>query len=441
MAWRGRVGADAAVRFDHPMRTTADIDGGVVEGHAGGESRPRVLVTSYSHIASDARVLRQAEYLSRHFDVVLAGWGEPVTRYPGVQWRGLPSERTRLQQLAGLALLALGRVVPAAYQLWFRFRPGHAEARALAIAERCDAYYANDWLTLPAMAEGAKHNGGALVFDAHEYSPLEWESSRLWRIFYRPLVLHVLRRYASSCAASVTVAGPIAERYAREFGLDPMVVLNAPAIGPLPPPSPPGEAIRLIHHGSAIRERKLERMVDVLAHADGRFRLDFMLVGDPGYVAELRAYAEQRVPGRVRFVPPVAPTSIVDVLRDYDLGLFLLDTDIYNYEMAMPNKLFDFIAAGLGVCIGPSPAMREVVAAHGCGVVAAAMEPASCAAALNALTAEDVGRMKGAARVARECLNADIEMEKLVGLMRRVVEGTGDLGRGSPALVRQRSAS
>jgi hypothetical protein len=141
-------------------------------------------------------------------------------------------------------------------------------------------------------------------------------------------------------------------------------------------------------------------MIDAVAQAGPRFALDMMLVGDPGYVAELRQRAAASAPERVRFVPPVSPERIVRRIAEYDLGFFLLDDDIYNYAMALPNKFFDFACAGLGVLIGPSPAMRALGEQYGFALVAPAFTAEACAAALRALTTADVTRLRTAARTA-----------------------------------------
>ena len=383
--------------------------------------RPRIFIVAYSEVARDARVLREARYLSRSFDVVLAGWGSDVM-LPGVEWHALPSRRSLPVRILGHVLLLLGRVLPAAHDWWYHFRPAHVAAAQLARRERCDVYYANDWVSLPAAAEGAGAHGGRLVLDAHEYSPLEWENSFLWRLMYRPLVLRVLRRYASRCDASITVSQPIAERYAREFPLKPIVVLNAPEIASeLPEPQLPGEIVRLVHHGSAIRERRLELMIDVMARAERRYTLDLMLLGDAAYIEHLRRYAERTAPGRVRFVPPVRPAEIVRALSAYDAGIYLLEAEMYNHAMALPNKVFDFVAAGLAVVIGPSPAMRDLVLRHGFGRVSPSMAPEDCATLLAGLTREDILAMRHASARARRDLNADVEMAKLVKLVESLV--------------------
>lgn len=390
------------------------------EVQGGRQARPRIFIFSYSDISRDARVARQAQYLAPRFDVVLLGWGPTpaVARLPGVTWHSLPSERSRSTRLAGFFLLALGRLLPAAYTLWHRLRPGYREAMRLALGERCDVYYANDWFALPIAAAGARAHAGRLVLDAHEYSPLEMESSRLWRLLYRPIVLHVLARYAPRCTASVTVSRPIAERYAAEYPLNPIVVLNAPALTDAPPTSAPvDDTIRLIHHGNAMRERRIEQMIDAVARTRSSIHLDLMLVGDAGYIAELKEYATRHAPDRVGFPDPVPPGRIVDALRPYDMGLYLLDSNMFNHAMAMPNKFFDFLAAGLAVCIGPSPAMRELVDRYGFGIVCRSTDPADCAEALDALSPADVERYKDGARRARRTLNAGVEMAKLVELM------------------------
>jgi len=97
-----------------------------------------------------------------------------------------------------------------------------------------------------------------------------------------------------------------------------------------------------------------------------------MLVGSVSYIEQLRKLAAQLAPNRIFFHDPVPPAQIVQQIQRYDVGLYLLEPSNYNRAMGTPNKLFDFIAAGLGVCIGPSPAMAELVHQYGIGVVAPA---------------------------------------------------------------------
>src|SRR5262249_46644187 len=94
----------------------------------------------------------------------------------------------------------------------------------------------------------------------------------------------------------------------------------------------------------------------------------------------------------------------------------------FNYLMAMPNKLFDFITAGLGVFIGPSPAMADVVKKYQAGWVAKSFEPRDLAETLNGLTAEGIVAARENARQAAKEWNADHEMGKLVKLYEQLLE-------------------
>jgi UDP:flavonoid glycosyltransferase YjiC (YdhE family) len=89
----------------------------------------------------------------------------------------------------------------------------------------------------------------------------------------------------------------------------------------------------------------------------------------------------------------------------------------------LPNKFFDFIMAGLAVCIGPSPAMAELVKKYGCGSVAPTFEAADLARTLNSLTAEMVAAQQAASRKAALELNAETEMRKFVEYIRTTIGG------------------
>ena len=103
-------------------------------------------------------------------------------------------------------------------------------------------------------------------------------------------------------------------------------------------------------------------------------------------------------------------------LAAYDVGLFVLPPVNFNYRFALPNKLFEFIMAGLAVAIGPSPEMARVVIDHGCGIVAADFAPATIAARLNALSADAIDAFKRRSLDAARVLNAEAEMGRLMGL-------------------------
>jgi len=388
-----------------------------------------ICIVSFSPVARDARVLRQIKYLAPRYDLTVIGFGEAHPswhEFPNLTWLPVtPSEERLRSKMGGVIYPLLGRLVSRAYDTWFWRKPHRRQALDLALTHRCDAYHANDWDTLPIAGEAAAQYGVPLIFDAHEYAPLEFGNRWLWRFLYRPAIVATIRKYATRVVVSTTVSQPIADRYAREFGLSMITVLNAPEYQPVPTHDLDPDHIGVIHHGSAIRSRRLERMIEVIACCDRRYTLHFMLTpNQPDYLIYLQAFAEQMAPGRVIFHDPVRPEQVVQEIAQYDIGFYLLEPDNYNNASALPNKLFDFIAAGLAVCVGPSPEMARLVREHGCGVVAPTFAPAKVSAMLNALSPTDICAMKQGSLRARETLNAQVEMDKIVKSYARLLSET-----------------
>jgi hypothetical protein len=146
-----------------------------------------------------------------------------------------------------------------------------------------------------------------------------------------------------------------------------------------------------------------------------------MLVGSEPYIRDLKLLAEKHAHGRVEFHAPVPPSQIVETIATYDIGFYVLAPSSYNNRMALPNKFFDFIAAGLAVCIGPSPAMAALIEHYRFGVVAPDFEPKVVADTLNNLTIEHIQAMRDAARAATPALSAEKEMAKVVSLYERLL--------------------
>jgi glycosyltransferase involved in cell wall biosynthesis len=373
-----------------------------------------ICILSFSPVAQDARVLRQIKYLAPHYKLTVIGHGQPHPDWasiPDFKWVPILREFNSSRGLKTIEriLSLLGRIHPEFYNILFWKNSTYVHAFEALMANRCDAIHANDWNGLPVAAKAARQSGAHLVFDAHE-----WEEQR-----HR---YSLVRRYLSMAEVAITVSPPIAERYQQEFGVKTCVVMNAPDAVLLPCRQAKSDQIRMIHHGAPKRERQLELMIQTLALCDQRYHLDFMLTqSEADYVFELKQLATDLAAGRVTFRDPVAPEKIVSCIAEYDLGFYLLPPIEYNLMAALPNKFFDYIAAGLAVCIGPSPAMAGITQQYGIGCVAPSFEPKDVANMLNQLTFEQVVQMQQAARQATKELNAAKEMDKVVELYKQLL--------------------
>lgn len=402
-------------------------------------TRTRICVIAFKDVRRTIHVLRQVDYLSREFDLTLIGHGQADPAWRNVDFRSVPEIRGR-SRVMRYGAYAAGHLYGGAYPAWYAVAPEPRAMLGHALASRADVFHANDLIALPIAVEAARRAGGKVVFHAHEYAPLEREDRLAWRILVKPAVEALLRRYTTDpavpIAATITVCEPIAERYRDEWGLDPVLVsYNAPKPVPVPETPPnDGGRVRLIHHGFAKRDRGLDKLVEAVGLAGERFTLDFMLVeDDPGYTGELRQLAARHAPGRVNFRPPVEPGEIVRTVAAYTMGLPVIEPSTYNNLMMLPNKFFEYVQAGLALCVGPSPAMVALVERYGMGVSAPSFEPRAVAATLSALTPERIAAMRRAARAAAGVLNADIEMGKIVEMYRRLLTSANAVNKASSA--------
>jgi hypothetical protein len=385
-----------------------------------------IVTVDNQDLQTDARVLRQIEHLGPHYNLDVVAYGREDIRkqHPlrSLHLVGSLFEGRKRRQIRSVVMLAAGRVLGSwLYERWYWGRPGHREALALLRDMDVQAIHANDWWSLPIAAEAVGKRDILLVQDLHEYGPEELDNHLWWRVLYKPVVHHFLRKYLKRSTASVTINALIAERYRKEWGIDPIVVRNVPAVRQEPVFRPIDPArVRLIHHGAATRDRELDRMIRAMQWADPRFHLTLMLLGDERNIRDLKRLAAELVPDRVDFVPAVRPKEVVARLTEFDLGVYLLPTRSFNNQAATPNKFFDFVAAGLGICIGPSPEMARLIRQYDNGAVSASYEPREFAELLNRLGTDDIHRMKRHSIAATRELNDKVEMKKLVDLYARL---------------------
>jgi glycosyltransferase involved in cell wall biosynthesis len=368
----------------------------------------RVLVISFSDLGRDPRVDRQISFLADRHEVIAAGLGPPAGGSVefidlSVHRRRGPGEVLRRARSATAIAESLSlRAVGLHRRAYWRHPLNRLAARRLH-GTRADAVIANDLSALP-LAIGVAGQA-PVIFDAHELSTEEHSDLLWWRALVAPHAGALLRRYLPQVAGMMTVSQGIAERYEELYGIEPVVVTNAPPAAHLMPSSV-GAPIRLIHHGGAVAERRLELMVEAMDLLGDGFELDLMLMpSQPRYVGRLEHLVRDRP--RVRLIPPVGQRSIVEACNAYDIGVYTLPPSNENLRLALPNKLFEFIQARLALVVGPSPEMARVVRDHRCGLVTRDFTPAALAEALGGLTREAVASYKQRSDVAANVLNAE----------------------------------
>jgi glycosyltransferase involved in cell wall biosynthesis len=264
---------------------------------------------------------------------------------------------------------------------------------------RPDVLHAHDSNALVPVGLAARALGVPYVYDAHDL----WlgrprrERSRIYFAINQLYYTLVERLFVRPAAATLTVSAPIAEHLARRYGL-PEVVL-VPNY-----PEPPGTIDRrdiralpgaealdattplVLYVGGLMGGRGLEQLVDAMAHVE---RAELVLLGDGVLAKPLQQRAARGgFAERLHVVTPVPPADVIDVAASADVGVSPIVPSCLNYRYSLPNKLFQYMAAGLPVVASDFPQVREIVEGAGCGLVVDTRDPAEIAGAIDRILAD-----------------------------------------------------
>ncbi len=257
-----------------------------------------------------------------------------------------------------------------------------------------------------------------IIFNAHEYHPLEFEENKKWMKSWGQHYYYLYKEYLSKVDLLINVCESISEKCYEEFGKKSVVIPNAASYRPELIPSGPfeGRPIRIIHHGAAIPERKIEIMVKAIQMLGENYQLDLMLThSNQKYYDELLALTAKS--NNVKLINPIPFNSIIPFINQYDIGLFNLPPSNFNYKFALPNKLFEFIQARLCIVVSPSPEMAKIVKQYNLGVVSEDFTADAIAEVIKKLTREDIENYKRNNNKVAGILSAETYMEEFLKVM------------------------
>jgi glycogen synthase len=276
-----------------------------------------------------------------------------------------------------------------------------------------DVVHANDFDTLPAAWLLARAHSARLVYDAHElYTLQEADPPRIHLAVVRALERLLARR----TAAVITVSEPIAAELQRLLRLPrtPLVVLNCPAKSDYAAAPEVGAGLRAIYQGAVGHGRSVDDLLDAAAAVD-HVTLSLRIVGVD--MAGLMAAVERRGLGsRVDVLEPVDPDALIEALTTFDVGIVITRPLTVNDRLAVPNKLFDYLMAGLAVAVPALPGVATIVDAERVGMTFEPGSSQSLAETLSALAASpaDTAAMKARAReVALSRFNSETQQPVL----------------------------
>lgn len=249
----------------------------------------------------------------------------------------------------------------------------------------------------------ARETGSACIADFHEWfsENVEWSTRANAYVRNRWLKRTVMRRAERLCLLHADAVITVCDSIARELQqMQPRadgihVVRNIPDTRP-DGGSPLAGTLRaqagasagdflLLWQGGVGPSRLLEPVIESLAHAPGVM----LAIRGPGLDdgSAIRAHYEQvahavGVLDRLRLLPPVPSRDVVAAATGADAGVWTLPNLSKNFYYALPNKIFEYLAAGLPVIVADFPEAAGLVRRYDVGLAFDPYSPRSIAAAI-----------------------------------------------------------
>jgi glycosyltransferase involved in cell wall biosynthesis len=293
-----------------------------------------------------------------------------------------------------------------------------------AIEVDADVYHLHDPELLP-VAAALKARGACVVFDAHEDLPKQVLGKHyLWKSV-RGAISKGVRVFEWSICRSldaiVTATPVIRDKFLRDNPCT-VDINNFPWIKELTT-----EAIGWEHKapevcfiGGMTSIRGVPELVEAMARVASPTRL--VLGGtfqEPGLEDRLRG-----LPGwsRVKPLGQIGRAQVRDVLSRSMAGIVTF-LPLPNHIDAQPNKMFEYMSAGIPVIASHFPLWRDIVEGNECGLCVDPEKPADIAKAIDRLVADpalaqrlgDNGR-----RAVVKTYNWEAEQQKLIALYERL---------------------
>ncbi len=242
-----------------------------------------------------------------------------------------------------------------------------------------------------------------VIYDAHELETERWGLAGA-----RKRVSKLMERTLMPFVSTVVVVGPsIANWYRRQYPGKPVfVVRNIPHLASQRSQDPTilrerldvsANTVLMIYQGLFAEGRGIELMLAALSNTSN-LNVHCVFMGNGPLEPTIAQHAERAT--NVHLIPPVPPDQVLAYTCGADVGLCMIENYCQSYHLSLPNKFFEYIAAGLPLVVCPRPDQEEIIAACGNGWVVEESDSA-LTGFLDQLTQDELRLKKKAAERSR----------------------------------------
>lgn len=271
--------------------------------------------------------------------------------------------------------------------------------------------------------------GCKFVYDSHEYEQgVDFRSGtripKLMRRFWHwpeKLLIHLTD-------SVITVSDSLADTLAGSYSIDrPIVIRNCPESIPTQTSTGylrdnyeiPDDWPIVLYQGILTEGRGLIELVES-AHALSNIAI---VIAGSGLLVEklMEASSKVHINTKIIFTGSISMQQLPEVTASASVGVVLTQNTCLNHFYSLPNKLFEYIQAGLPVIGSNIPEIRGIIQEYEIGVVVDPTDPKNIAWGIQQILESKRYKMacKNTARVAK-IFNWEAESQKLIDLYREM---------------------
>jgi glycosyltransferase involved in cell wall biosynthesis len=237
-----------------------------------------------------------------------------------------------------------------------------------------------DFLAFDELFSAAEEGKARIILDLHEFFP-DLGGTLLFKALHERYYKYLQRQIPNrNLAGFITVSPEIASLYSKQLDKSFFSIENIPE-GMDSSRNKLEENIELtkdgtkefnlVYHGNPGKGRGLYHLLLAMRFVKGKVVLNLVLSGSKAGARSLKFFSNiLALKDKARFWPPVEPHQVTGFISQFDLSvIFFPPPHSTSINFSLPNKFFESLSAGLGVLVGPNPAMRSIVQRFGCGVV------------------------------------------------------------------------
>ena len=291
-----------------------------------------------------------------------------------------------------------------------------------------DILVSNDLDTLPANFLAAKLKKIPLIYDSHEYF------TGVPELQNRPKVQRIWKKIERYCLPKVdyaiTVNESIAKLFKEEYNKEFYVIRNVPLISKLFLSDreslrrelglPQSKKIIILQGAGINIDRGAEELVTAMSYLPDYLLL---IVGGGDVIGDLRKIVgDNNLEDRVWFIAK----QPIEILRKYtaasNLGITLDKANNINYKLSLPNKLFDYIHAGIPVLSSDLPELKNIVVGYDIGKISPDHNPLNISKLIDEMLTSDeqIKKWEEKTAIAAKDLNWDKEKENLLSIFKKI---------------------